>query len=62
LKADKKARQVTPGGLFLCLEALCWPAASASGVVLMVATLTVMAISQSLVRRTQRLAPEEPSA
>jgi putative spermidine/putrescine transport system permease protein len=39
-----------------------WPAASASGVVLMVATLTVMAISQSLVRRTQRLAPEEPSA
>jgi putative spermidine/putrescine transport system permease protein len=37
-----------------------WPAASASGVVLMVATLTVMAISQSLVRRTQRL--KEPSA
>jgi putative spermidine/putrescine transport system permease protein len=37
-----------------------WPAASASGVVLMVATLAVMAISQSLVRRTQRL--KEPSA
>jgi putative spermidine/putrescine transport system permease protein len=27
-----------------------------------VATLTVMALSQSLVRRTQRLDPEEPSA
>jgi putative spermidine/putrescine transport system permease protein len=39
-----------------------WPAASASGVVLMIATLTVMALSQSLVRRTQRLDPEEPSA
>jgi putative spermidine/putrescine transport system permease protein len=39
-----------------------WPAASASGVVLMAATLTVMALSQSLVRRTQRLDPEEPSA
>jgi putative spermidine/putrescine transport system permease protein len=38
-----------------------WPAASASGVVLMVATLTVMALSQRLVRRTQRLA-EEPHA
>ncbi|HEY1995782.1 ABC transporter permease [Paraburkholderia sp.] len=37
-----------------------WPAASASGVVLMVATLTVMTISQRLVRRTQRL--EEPFA
>ena len=39
-----------------------WPAASASGVVLMVATLSVMAISQHLVRlarRTQSL--EEPS-
>ncbi|WP_144108072.1 ABC transporter permease [Paraburkholderia sp. BCC1886] len=35
-----------------------WPAASASGVVLMIATLTVMAISQRLVRRTQRLAGE----
>ena len=32
-----------------------WPAASASGVVLMVATLSVMALSQRLVRRTQRL-------
>ncbi|AGR69394.1 ABC transporter permease [Burkholderia pseudomallei] len=31
-----------------------WPAASASGVVLMVATLTVMAISQRLVRSVQR--------
>jgi len=30
--------------------------------VLMIATLTVMALSQSLVRRTQRLDPEEPSA
>ncbi|WP_407946076.1 ABC transporter permease [Paraburkholderia haematera] len=38
-----------------------WPAASASGVVLMIATLTVMALSQRLVRRTQRLA-EEPHA
>ncbi|AXE96787.1 MULTISPECIES: ABC transporter permease [Paraburkholderia] len=38
-----------------------WPAASASGVVLMLATLTVMALSQRLVRRTQRLA-EEPRA
>ncbi|CAH2924162.1 MAG: ABC-type spermidine/putrescine transport system, permease component I [uncultured Paraburkholderia sp.] len=38
-----------------------WPAASASGVVLMLATLTVMALSQRLVRRTQRLA-EEPHA
>jgi len=37
-----------------------WPAASASGVVLMVATLTVMTISQRLVRRTQRI--QEPSA
>ncbi len=37
-----------------------WPAASASGVVLMVATLVVMAISQRLVHRTQRI--EEPSA
>ena len=37
-----------------------WPAASASGVVLMVATLTVMTISQRLVRRTQHL--EETSA
>jgi putative spermidine/putrescine transport system permease protein len=39
-----------------------WPAASAAGVVLMVATLSVMTISQRLVhlvRRTQRL--EEPS-
>ncbi|MBB5499624.1 ABC transporter permease [Paraburkholderia sp. MM5384-R2] len=35
-----------------------WPAASASGVVLMVATLTVMAVSQGLVRRMQRI--EEP--
>jgi putative spermidine/putrescine transport system permease protein len=39
-----------------------WPAASASGVVLMVATLTVMALSQRLVRRTQRLATGEPHA
>ncbi|MFM0564983.1 ABC transporter permease [Paraburkholderia sediminicola] len=38
-----------------------WPAASASGVVLMIATLTVMALSQRLVRRTQHLA-EEPHA
>ncbi|MGF6574441.1 putative spermidine/putrescine transport system permease protein [Paraburkholderia sp. GAS333] len=38
-----------------------WPAASASGVVLMIATLSVMALSQRLVRRTQRLA-EEPHA
>jgi putative spermidine/putrescine transport system permease protein len=38
-----------------------WPAASASGVVLMIATLTVMALSQRLVRRTQRLA-QEPHA
>jgi putative spermidine/putrescine transport system permease protein len=38
-----------------------WPAASASGVVLMIATLAVMALSQRLVRRTQRLA-EEPHA
>jgi putative spermidine/putrescine transport system permease protein len=35
-----------------------WPAASASGVVLMIATLTVMALSQRLVRRTQRLTGE----
>jgi len=32
-----------------------WPAASASGVVLMVATLVVMAISQRLVHRTQHI-------
>ncbi|TAL93744.1 MAG: ABC transporter permease [Paraburkholderia sp.] len=38
-----------------------WPAASASGIVLMVATLAVMAISQRLVHRTQRL-EEEPKA
>jgi putative spermidine/putrescine transport system permease protein len=38
-----------------------WPAASASGIVLMVATLAVMTISQRLVRRTQRL-EEEPKA
>ncbi|MDR5753792.1 MULTISPECIES: ABC transporter permease [unclassified Caballeronia] len=37
-----------------------WPAASASGIVLMAATLAVMAISQRLVRRTRRI--EEPSA
>jgi putative spermidine/putrescine transport system permease protein len=37
-----------------------WPAASASGVVLMVATLVVMAISQRLVHRTQHI--KEPSA
>ncbi|WP_374193485.1 ABC transporter permease [Trinickia mobilis] len=37
-----------------------WPAASASGVVLMAATLVVMAISQRLVHRTQRI--KEPSA
>ncbi|NUX55733.1 ABC transporter permease [Paraburkholderia youngii] len=35
-----------------------WPAASASGVVLTVATLAVMALSQRLVRRTQRLTGE----
>jgi putative spermidine/putrescine transport system permease protein len=35
-----------------------WPAASASGVVLMIATLAVMALSQRLVRRTQRLSGE----
>ncbi|WP_233835338.1 ABC transporter permease [Paraburkholderia sp. ZP32-5] len=35
-----------------------WPAASASGVVLMITTLTVMALSQRLVRRTQRLSGE----
>jgi putative spermidine/putrescine transport system permease protein len=39
-----------------------WPAASASGVVLMVATLTVMTISQRLVRRTQHLDLEDSSA
>lgn len=36
-----------------------WPAASASGVVLMVATLAVMTISQRLVRRTQRFEKEQ---
>jgi putative spermidine/putrescine transport system permease protein len=40
-----------------------WPAASASGMVLMVATLTVMALSQRLVLRTRRTQPhEEPSS
>ncbi|WP_449185054.1 ABC transporter permease [Trinickia sp. YCB016] len=37
-----------------------WPAASASGVVLMVATLTVMAVSQRLVRGMQRNEESRP--